>query len=599
MPGHPREHRMRAYAKMNEASDYSPTVHAEHPLKSRKERSNGAAVETPRIKVRKPQTPGHYMRNDIRMHSAELEKACEEAFQIRGSFASTVTTHTQASISDRPAPYDTPPSSIAAVSPEIPLKTALRPLPELPKDTPNTYLTRTLEETRSKLAAYQGSGDENAAKFDEVMKMLDKIMPGSSPSTEKRIMSAPEASKMAEQYGFLPIISEESSDQRSSRDGGNWHRSVTAPVTKERKPANRTIRVVPQSSPAIAPLNVRKRSPGSPLSDQSPSHRRTTIKPSSDVPTQKRVNEPSQLMVIDEDSTLLTTPTIVRKKKSGWFGRSKKDGRNELETDSTLVPLAFTRLEDQSDPRQSRNSARGGLIRGVSSAEPPAAALPNELPIRKPRFGTGSKGFTRWIGKMGRDKGIDSTTTEDGRLTKSDTPISTANILTDAVTNTIPSMDSGFSSASPTPSSNDAPPTSGGPERSWFARFFKMKPAVQILCFNISRGRARQELVILLKEWRRHGIRDLEYSRENNTITARVDKVNSLEIKPVTFRIELFVVLEHGCKVDLSIARFVQVKGAVSGFRRVLDVVDGVMKGRSWLVEDEDKWRALCEVVGS
>jgi hypothetical protein len=48
----------------------------------------------------------------------------------------------------------------------------------------------------------------------------------------------------------------------------------------------------------------------------------------------------------------------------------------------------------------------------------------------------------------------------------------------------------------------------------------------------------------------------------------------------------------------MSIARFVQVKGAVSGFRKVLEVVDGVMRGRGWLVEDEDTWKALCEVVG-
>ena len=139
---------------------------------------------------------------------------------------------------------------------------------------------------------------------------------------------------------------------------------------------------------------------------------------------------------------------------------------------------------------------------------------------------------------------------------------------------------------------------SDGAERSWFARFFNIKPAVKVLCFSIPRGRARQELIILFKEWQRHGIRDLEYSRETNTITARVDKNNSLEIKPVTFRIEMFVVLEHGRKVGLSIARFLQVKGAASGFRKVIEVVDGVMRGRSWLVEDEEKWRALCEVVG-
>lgn len=158
------------------------------------------------------------------------------------------------------------------------------------------------------------------------------------------------------------------------------------------------------------------------------------------------------------------------------------------------------------------------------------------------------------------------------------------------------SLDSLFSRASPAPSSDDSPPTE--PERSWFARFFHIKPASKIICFSIPRGRARTELIILLREWRRHGIQDLQYSRETNTITARVDKQNALDIKPVTFRIELFVVLEHGRKVGLSIARFIQVKGAASGFKKVIDVVDGVMRGRGWLVEDEQKWKALCEVVG-
>lgn len=66
----------------------------------------------------------------------------------------------------------------------------------------------------------------------------------------------------------------------------------------------------------------------------------------------------------------------------------------------------------------------------------------------------------------------------------------------------------------------------------------------------------------------------------------------------MTFRIELFIVLEHGRKVGLCIARFSQVKGAASGFRRVLDVVEGVMRGRGWMIEDEEKWKALCEIVG-
>lgn len=120
---------------------------------------------------------------------------------------------------------------------------------------------------------------------------------------------------------------------------------------------------------------------------------------------------------------------------------------------------------------------------------------------------------------------------------------------------------------------------------------------VKLLCFSIPRHRARQELVLLLQEWQRHGIRDLQYSRETQTITARVDKQNSLDIKPVSFRIELFIVLEHGRRVGLSIARFTQVRGAASGFRKVLEVVDGVMRSRAWLVEDDEKWQAMCDVI--
>jgi hypothetical protein len=584
----PREHRLKAFSHVHDVVESSPTMHSEYAIKSRKERGAAGPLETPRIKSRNPNTPGHYMRSEIRKHSAELEKACEEAFQIRESFGSSMTARTQNSATDKQSPCDTPPSSVYATTPDLPIKTTSRPLPEPPKDTPNTYLTRTLEETRNKLAAYKGSGEENAAKFEEVMKMLDHIMPGSGPSPDKRIMSAPEASKASEHYG-LPIISEEGSDQRSSRDGTNW-RSVTAPVHRERKLDDKTIRVVSPSSPGgIAPLNVRKTGSSSPASDETCNMKKPSTKASKETLGRKRTNETSHLMAIDEDSTLLATPTIVRKKRSGWFSRMKKDADTRADGDSTLINATPTGAMEDKPTTQ-----------GKPLPQEPPSATSSEFPIRKNRFGNGKNGFSKWIGKMSREKGVDTTMTEPG-IRSSHADRCLANNLhsfTDSTMMNSQSLDSMFSAASPTPSSNDAPPSSAGPERSWFARFFNIKPASQIICFSINRGRARQELALLFKEWQRHGIRDLEYSRETNTISARVDKNNSLDIKPVTFRIELFVVLEHGCKVGLSIARFVQVKGAVSGFRRVIEVVDGSMRGRGWLVEEADKWKALCEVVG-
>jgi len=558
-------------------------------------------LETPRIKVRKAaETPGYLMRSDIRKHSIELEKACQEAF-FRDSVGSSLTAHSN--MTDKQAPYDTPPSSISrhsATFDKLPQMPPPRPLPDLPDDTPNTYLQRTLGEAREKLAAYKAGGEDNTARFDEVMRMLEDIVPASSP--ERRLTSAPEARTPDHLGGFLPAISEES-DQRSSKDGtGNW-RSVTAPVGHtprhgkrvDKQVEDRTVRIVPPSSPGtVAPLNVRKRSNGSEASDES--RRDLRARQSNDRIVRKATPDiPSSLAPIEEDKTL-PVQHVLRKKKSGWFGLARKTPEPDLTPVRPDTPSGLLEVDTRTK-RRSNVLSKPQKQEKPLPVEPPRSALSSEFPIRKKRFGNGKLGFSKWLGRAGRGGGEH----EDGDTTgKSSTYPHKLDILTFApVTTAIAnnSLDSLFSSASPAPSIS-GPTTSSGPERSWFARFLNIKPASKILCFSIPRGRARQELVLLLKEWQRHGIRDLEYSREQNTIAARVDKTNSLDIKPVAFRVEIFVVLEHGKKVGLSIARFVQVKGAASGFKKVLEVIDGVMRGRGWLVEDEEKWKALCEVVG-
>lgn len=60
----------------------------------------------------------------------------------------------------------------------------------------------------------------------------------------------------------------------------------------------------------------------------------------------------------------------------------------------------------------------------------------------------------------------------------------------------------------------------------WLSRFLHIKPASQTLCFQIGRGKVRQDLVRLLRDWQRFGIRDVTYDRETNIINARVDKNN-------------------------------------------------------------------------
>lgn len=63
-------------------------------------------------------------------------------------------------------------------------------------------------------------------------------------------------------------------------------------------------------------------------------------------------------------------------------------------------------------------------------------------------------------------------------------------------------------------------------QQNWLARLFHIKPAIRYLCFSIFKRRARQEVAILLREWRKYGIRDVEVDKERNVIFARVGSKN-------------------------------------------------------------------------
>lgn len=64
------------------------------------------------------------------------------------------------------------------------------------------------------------------------------------------------------------------------------------------------------------------------------------------------------------------------------------------------------------------------------------------------------------------------------------------------------------------------------PQQNWLARLFRVKPAMRHICLGISGRRARQEVAILLREWRKWGMRDVEVDKERNIVFARVGKKN-------------------------------------------------------------------------
>lgn len=173
------------------------------------------------------------------------------------------------------------------------------------------------------------------------------------------------------------------------------------------------------------------------------------------------------------------------------------------------------------------------------------------------------------------------------------------------------------------------PPRTIQPQhQNWLARFLRIKPAVSVLCFQVSKVRARKEIAGVFREWRKYGIRDIVIDKDAGRIWAKVAEKNckfvfdlrlvaffhpspsksprhdptnpntALNIKPVSLAVELFTVLHHGRKANLSIARFTQERGAKSSFNRVMEALESVLMARGFLVEEGGRKDAILSVLG-
>ncbi|PSR93838.1 hypothetical protein BD289DRAFT_451656 [Coniella lustricola] len=137
------------------------------------------------------------------------------------------------------------------------------------------------------------------------------------------------------------------------------------------------------------------------------------------------------------------------------------------------------------------------------------------------------------------------------------------------------------------------------PQQNWLARLFRVRPAMRYLCLQMSCRRARQEVTILLREWRKWGMRDIQVDKDRNIVFARVSKKNFLQIKEVHFAVEIVTVIEHGKRNHLSIIRFTQEKGAASSFHKVVDTMNSVFSSRNILVQDERKSKMMIKTLNS
>jgi hypothetical protein len=153
-------------------------------------------------------------------------------------------------------------------------------------------------------------------------------------------------------------------------------------------------------------------------------------------------------------------------------------------------------------------------------------------------------------------------------------------------------------------------------KQNWLARLFRVKPATSYLCMAISRRRARQEVALLLRDWRKYGIRGIQVDKQRNIVFAKIGAKNcewlrlclyrmtanaatDLHLKEVEFAAEIMTVIEHGKRQPLSIVRFTQERGAASSFHRVVDTIKMVFEARKLIVEDRAKQKMMIKTLNA
>jgi serine/threonine-protein kinase HSL1 (negative regulator of Swe1 kinase) len=536
------------------SSEYS-TPHrssTRQPSSAQRSKSRGTfRGELPRSKVRKPDSPSKYIQTEARKVSTELGKVMEEAFN-RSSIGSSIRTSRTEAYRDV-SQYDSPPTSFSntrdsggssIATPQTKAALAQRPLPPIPAETPNTFLQRKLAETRAEIARRLDQDGNNIDHFNEVLENLDRLM--LPVANSKRTVSAP--AKVPEHPAPLHVIPEEKCDAGDGFEQpySPHYRAVTDPVRPHVQRAvteNHTIRLVDQSPSRVAPLNIRKRS--------TTSNRSKGTNEASSVPWPGPVPAVAVRPYHEVQNDLLAARTrqptpvlekkdvVVKKKKSLWFRRNTEEKdcnheskenqvKNKASTTLLHIPEAWQGLDDRIKTESPQ----------ATSAVPPPTAKhsdgsnDSEFPMRHSSAPTTKsdgallKGFFGLFGKKTKeDKGkrpleLGGKMALSTNLCSNHTNINLADNLSSS------SILSGFDLGPE--HGGDPIPRNGPPEvqMNWLSRFLHIKPANKTLCFHIGRGKVRQDLVRLLRDWQRFGIRDVTFDRETNMINARVDKIN-------------------------------------------------------------------------
>lgn len=559
--------------------------------------------------------------NDTRTVSTELALLCDESWnresmtsnapttatprtEMRDSQQSYVTKATSVSADDHSSIFNLPSRSRTERCSEREPRGG-KPnshLQHAMDSTPSIYLSpdtqREIAKTRDILRARAMDSNSASGQFDEIIAHLDKLMQPSKirlADEQRRAISSP-GPTLPRKNTFDRIMQKREDEVRAASD----------PISRQ-KPLP-TIRIVEDDYKAISPvkpLTIRKKSNSSGSSEsQTPTQIYCPPLLSSTQAAKLSAaglatHDHEALDPIDEDKENFDPLERGRapNKKRNWFRRHAA-GPPSRDTDIAPPPLP---PKEAPRPRQYQEAAG-------STTEPQSPKLKKKKSI----FNILSNKSQHFKDTSG-DYKIDDAASEvtESSFTGDQRPLtrraftnqnkSSLNIsgapLERHTTATRHSSNASSNESQIHPVRALASSRSSRPvqqtHQNWLARILHLKPATHTLYLHLPRVRARKLITSILRSFRPYGLRDIIVDKTTCTVTARVDKINSLGIAPVEFRAEAFGVLFQGQRAGLSVVRMRQVRGSKGSFLRVSRAVENVCGGEGIAGAEQERGRRV------
>ncbi len=501
----------------------------------------------------------HYFRDDARKVSTEIEKLCDEAFN-KLPMSSSVTTPrtTDTGKRDSSNTYQTYQSSTTSFSvhedlmpvrvtrqnkpKEVSFSYQQRPLPKPPaterrldREHLGSYTQRELAKTRDLLKKRAAEADLAPGYLDEVIAHLDRLMQPSAiriSDEERRAVSTPDPT---------PGIPRKDTFEQILEKSNIGFRSASEPTTREKSTRGQTVRLVDSHSglmpvSPVKPLTIRKKSESSTPSVGSP--RQITPKErlitTEELYRQQADERRSALLdsqnldPIEEDEDKENFDPADRS-RNGYLGEPKK--RNWFRRrQPVLAPLPLPK--DQSPfPEFNQNEDLDARKRksDVPSQESQTSEPKTSGKSRFFKIFTGKRGSKEPQKNTGSDYDLDdndSLATEDSTWIYNPAQAYMSGALPNAAHTSIQNRGGRNSKDDKLMPPPPAPRVIQPQHQNWLARFLRIKPAVTVLCFHVSKVKARKEVAAVFREWRKYGMRDVVVDKVTARIWARVDVKN-------------------------------------------------------------------------